>query len=105
MDAIPKRTPTITAEDVNLCEKKASRNRAKSGPVKSPVKKRAFESNELCISAAMNAQSVLSTAQRIVHFFALAKAAAFSERTSRMSLTVVLPKALIALDKLLIAAA
>src|SRR5574344_1979123 len=105
IENIPQRTAEMTARAGMRFVKNASRNSARSGPVKSPVKNRAFASRESFISTAMNAQPVLRTAQRRVQRFAFASVPADSLRTRRISLTVVLPRALIALERLLIAAA
>ena len=69
--SIPHATPVKTEKERRYGAKNDSKNKANKGPVKSPVKKRAFFKREPACDAAINAANVPHTPQITIHSFAL----------------------------------
>jgi hypothetical protein len=102
--SIPHTTPAKTENERKRGAKNDSKNRASKGPVKRPVKNKAFLKRESVRDAAINAASVPAMPQRIIQSFAL-NTDSCPVALHKISFSMVLLRACIALEMLLIAAA
>jgi len=90
--SMPQITPVKTEKERKLGAKKDSRNKASKGPVKRPVKNRAFFKREPACEAAIKAARVPLMPQSTIHIFALATDSC-PDALHRISFSVVFPRA------------